>query len=154
MTLLSTLTLRVATWCDVLDKQGYELLGREEAEMDGDVGRLRLRAQRPTIYGSPSTTVDIRETWTKEDDFHGLMPTLNGHYLLRASWHAQIGSGSFVEAERLDIDLSKPGELIRHRHPYGALNHVREPTTISTPGAWIVHVEHIIVLVGYEDQQD
>lgn len=153
MQMLDFLRRRAAHWHTVLDLYAYELTVPDEIDSAG--GRLRLRATRPASYGGPRTTIDVSETWMSGSDPQGLMPTVDGHHLRRASWHAQIGDEGATSAERLDIDRSKPAGLMRHRHPYGSPNNSREHATISAPEAWMLHVETVISLECYpQDKGD
>lgn len=142
MTLSPTLAQRAATWCIALDRHGYEIV--EAPQINLVAGLLRLRARRLEIYGGPSTIIDVTERWQAGRDPDALAPDVDEHHLFRASWHAQSGGNGEVNAERLDIDRSKPGHLARHRHPYGSPNAVREATLIATPAAWLAHVETIL----------
>jgi hypothetical protein len=142
MTLGTTLAQRAATWCMVLDNYGYELVLTPRVDLV--VGVLSLRARRSMIYGGPATTIDALERWRHGRDPDAQAPTIDDHYLFRASWHAQIGGNDNAHAERLDIDRRKPSRLMRHRHPYGSPNAVREATLIATPAAWLAHVETVI----------
>lgn len=109
--------------------------------MDERHGSLHIRAARSALHGGPPTTIDIWEVWVLGIDLYAVMPALDGCHLHHCSWHAQIGGNTALHAERLDVDRSKPAPLVSHRHPHGQPNAVRQPTTMSTPGAWLECVE-------------
>jgi hypothetical protein len=68
-----------------------------------------------------------------------------GCHLQGSSWNAQINGERPEDAERLDVDRSKPRRLIIHRHPYGRSNEVREPARqIAAPERWLQEVEEIV----------
>lgn len=145
MTLSVTLAQRIATWCIALDQHGHEIVMTPQIVVVA--GLLRLRARRLEIYGGPTTIIDVAERWQAGRDPDALAPTIDEYHLFRASWHAQRGGDGEANAERLDIDRSKPGRLARHRHPYGSPNAVREVTLIATPAAWLAHIETIFAQV-------
>lgn len=150
MTTLSFLLGRVARWWRILDLYAYELA--RSSEVHANESLLRLHAARPALLGGPRTRIDVREIWRPGRDPQALTPTVEGNHLQRASWHAQIGGRDTTNAERLDIDRTKPAELMRHRHPYGSSNDVRQATTISTPEAWLLQIETTVAL--HYDTQD
>jgi hypothetical protein len=137
---------RAAHWHTVLHLYAYELAAPDRL----DPIELRLRAIRAASHDVPRATIDVHEIWRAGRDPYRLMPTVEGHHLLRASWHAQIGGDGAACAERFDVDRSKPPNLTRHRHPYGLQNNAREQTTIAVPEAWMLHVETIISSVEDE----
>lgn len=141
--MLSFLGRRVARWREAIGLYAYE---PSALELDHIEGRLHLRAVRPTVYGSPAVIIVVRELWRPGRDRLRLAPTVDSHQLERAGWHAQIAHDGPTNAERFDIDRSKPIGAMRHRHPYGSPNEVREPTTIAVPEAWMLHVETVIAL--------
>lgn len=138
MTVATALAHRVAQWCDLLDQHGYDLV---YAEAILSVGALRICAKRRALHGGPAVTIYILEVLVAGFDPQRLAPIVDGFHIRRSSWHAQIGGPRDVDAERLDLDRSKPPHLVRHRHPHGHPNTRREPTTKSTPAAWLAHVE-------------
>lgn len=141
MSISIALTHRFAQWCETLIQHGYTL---EDPYVNVSGTYLWIRSVRPVLYGGPPTTIDIGEIWIPGLDPHALVPTLDGCHLHNGSWNAQIGGGRAVNTERLDVDRAKPAMLMRHRHPHGQPNAKREPTTISTPGAWLALVETIV----------
>jgi hypothetical protein len=141
MSISSALTHRAHQWCETLVKHGY-LISALTVDVSG--GSLHIRARRSSLYGGPRTTIDVSEVWAPGMDPCAVMPALDNCYLHRCSWHAQIDGPGAVNAERLDVERSKPAPLVRHRHPHGQLNAVRQATTMSTPGVWLAHVDTIV----------
>ncbi|HEV7941931.1 MAG TPA: hypothetical protein VGP17_03915 [Solirubrobacteraceae bacterium] len=141
MSISIALEHRFAQWCGTLIQHGYTL---KDSYVNVSGGSLWICAVRPVLHGGPPTTIYVWEVWLVGIDPDGLMPALDGCHLHHCSWHAQIGGSGAIDAERLDVDRSKPAGLRRHRHPHGQPNAKRERTTISTPGAWLVHVETIV----------
>lgn len=126
-----------------------------DANIEPQEGLLELRAIRAAAFGGPPITIDVRELWTFGRTAEQFAPIVEGHSLMLASWHAQIGGPGARNAERLDIDRSKEAGLVRHRHPYGMSNGVREASMISTPEAWILQVETVIgPLYSRQDEQE
>ncbi len=150
--MLEFLGRRTAHWHTVLQLYAFEIAAPDQLEPAD--GRLRLRAIRLPSHGNPHSTIDVREIWRSGRDRQRLMPTNEGHHLLRASWHAQIGGAGAERAERLDVERFKPADLMRHRHPLGSPNHVREQTAIATPEAWLLHVETVIFQCSPKDEAD
>jgi hypothetical protein len=142
--MLDFLGRRIVHWHAALHLYAYELEAPDR--LDPTEGRLQLRAVRVAWHDVPSVTIDVHEIWRAGRDPHRLMPTVDEHHLLRASWHAQIEGEGAENAERLDVERFKPVGLMRHRHPLGSPNGVRESTAIATPEAWLPHVETVISL--------
>jgi hypothetical protein len=68
-----------------------------------------------------------------------------GCYMHGSSWNAQIDGERAEDAERLDMDRSKPLHLTIHRHPHGQPNGVREPAQhLAAPERWLQEVEEIV----------
>lgn len=143
MSVRSVLGNRIARWSRVLDLHGYllETAGRATTQP----GELALRARRPDLYGDPHVLLDIRELWLGGPDPDGLRLENQGCHMQRISWNAQIDGEQPEDAERLDVDRSKPRHLMIHRHPHGQPNHVREPAPLLTsPERWLAEVEEIV----------
>lgn len=138
--------------CAVLDLHGWQLTA--PAQIDAGFGLFRLRGFRPVMYGGPTAAITVREIWRAGRDEQRIVSTVEGHHLERASWHAQIEGDGAICSERVDIDRTKAPWLMRHRHPYGEPNNVREVTTISTPEAYLNQVETDIGLLYLQDEQD
>lgn len=152
MTIAGLLSHRSNQWVWILRQYGFKVTSVEIRPQDG---RLQWRATRPAAYGYPSITVDVREIWAFGRTAEPLAPMMEGHHLVQASWHAQSGGPGAENAERLDIDRSKNVEMACHRHPLGKPNHVREASMISTPEAWIAHLEEVIgQLSSNQDEKD
>jgi hypothetical protein len=115
MTIHSLLTNRIVRWGRVIDLHGY-LVESPSRDM-GQLGELALRARRPALYGDPSVLLDVRELWLPGSDPDGLQLEAEGCYMHGSSWNAQIDGERPEDAERLDVDRSKPRRLIIHRHP-------------------------------------
>jgi len=78
-------------------------------------------------------------------DPDGLRLETEGCYMHGSSWNAQIDGEQPEDAERLDVDRSKPRRLMIHRHPYGYCNDVREPAEhLAAPERWFQEVEEIV----------
>jgi hypothetical protein len=148
----------VVRWGRVIDLHGYlvEPAGRAMTQL----GELTLRARRPASYGDPNVLLDVRELWLPGSDPDGLGLEAEGCYLLGGSWNAQIDGERPEDAERLDVDRSKPRGLMIHNHPYGRPNQAREPAPrLAAPERWLQEVEEIVfqhhaLLHDEEDQQD
>jgi hypothetical protein len=111
----------------------------------GQFGEFALRARRPTLYGDPGVLLDVRELWLLGSDPDGLGLEAEGHHTQASSWNAQIDGDRPEDAERLDVDRSKPPRLIIHSHPYGQPNAVREPAQrLAAPERWLQEVEEIV----------
>jgi hypothetical protein len=93
-------------------------------------------------------------------DPDGLRVEAEGCHLQGSSWNAQVDGERPEDAERLDVDRSKPRRLIIHRHPYGQPNEVREPAQpLAAPERWLQEVEEIVfqrytILHDKEDEVD
>ena len=141
MTLEIALTHRCAEWSELLRRHAYDLM-RLEVELQ--LGEIRLQASRPRRLGGPATSLHVVELWRPGEDPLELGPSPDGCYLHACSWHAQIGGAGSRVAERFDLDRSKPPVQMRHRHPYGQPNNIREPMTASTPAAWLLRLDTIL----------
>ena len=74
-----------------------------------------------------------------------------------SSWNAQIDGERAEDAERLDVDRSKPRPLMIHRHPYAQPNEVREPAQhLAAPERWLQEVEEIVFqrYTSMHDEED
>jgi hypothetical protein len=158
MSVQSLLTNRIVRWGRVIDLHGY--LVEPAGHAMGQFGEFALRARRPAPYGDPSVLLDVRELWLPGPDPDGLRQEAEGCHLQGSSWNAQIDGERPEDAERLDVDRSKPRRLIIHRHPYGQPNEVREPARrLAAPERWLQEVEEIvfqryIILHDEEDEVD
>lgn len=158
MTIHSLLTNRIVRWGRVVDLHGYLLEPVDRAMTQ--LGEIALRARRPALYGDPGVVLDIRELWLPRPDPDGLRLEAQGCHMQGGSWNAQIDGKRPEDAERLDVDRSKPRDLIVHRHPYGQPNKVREPAQrITSPERWFQEVEEIVferytILHDVEDEVD
>lgn len=153
MTIESVLRERFVCWAVELSAYGYEPspLGRAARGS----GELALRARRPTHYGGPSATIDVRELWALGADPDGLGLEQHGCYLEISGWHAQLVSSGDVGAMRLDVDRRKEPELVIHEHPLGQPNHVRVAAApLVSPERWIHHVEAVILDLYEVDGED
>ena len=143
MSVQSLLTDRIARWGGVIDLHGYLVEPVDRAMTQ--LGEIALRARRPALYGDPGVLLDIRELWLPGPDPDGLRLEAEGCHLQGSSWNAQVDGERPEDAERLDVDRSKPGSLIIHRHPYGQANEVREPAQhLAAPERWLQEVEEIV----------
>ncbi len=143
VTVHSLLTNRIVRWSRVVDLHGY--LVEPPGRAMGQFGEFALRARRPALYGDPNVLLDIRELWLPGSDPDGLRLEAGGCYMQGGSWNAQIDGERPEDAERLDVDRSKPGGLTIHRHPYGQRNGVREPAQrMAAPERWLQEVEEIV----------
>ena len=141
MSVDSVLDDRYALWIRALDAWGYEI---EEHPRPAPANGILIRARRPDTYGDPSVVIDIAETWAQGGDPGRLRLTNRGNFLVAASWHAQFPAPGSVGAERLDVDRTKPGELVVHRHPLGAPNDVREAAQWQRPETWVRRIDRLI----------
>ncbi len=151
---LVLLTNRIVRWCRVLDLYGYVV--ETPVHLSPRLEQLALRAHRPTLYGDPSVLCDISELWHPGKDPDELGLEVEGHYLQGGSWNAQIGGDRPEDAERLDVDRSKSGSLIVHRHPHGQLGAVREPIRFPPPERWLHDIEELVFErhTTIQDEQD
>jgi hypothetical protein len=139
----SLLTNRIVRWGRVIDLHGYLVETADHAM--GQFGEFALRARRPAFYGGPSVLLDVRELWLPGPDPDGLGLEEEGCYIQGSSWNAQVDGERPEDAERLDVDRSKPRRLIIHRHPYGQPNEVREPAQqLAASERWLQEVEEIV----------
>lgn len=158
MTIHSLLTNRIVRWGRVIDLHGY--LVEAPGRAMGQLGECALRARRPTTYGDPSVLLDVHELWLPGPDPDGLRLEAEGCYMQASSWNAQIDGQRPEDAERLDVDRSKPRRLIIHRHPHGQPNEIREPAQrLAAPERWLQEIEEIvfqrhIILHDEEDEVD
>lgn len=141
MTLKSILRDRLVRWAVELAAYGYE--PSSPGRTAEGSGEFALRARRPTHYGGPSATIDVRELWAHGADPDGLGL---GCYLEISGWHAQLLSSGDVGALRLDVDRRKEPALVIHEHPLGQPNHVRVAAApLVSPERWIHQVEAVIL---------
>jgi hypothetical protein len=155
MTVHSLLTNRIVRWGRVVDLHGY--LVEPPGHAMTQLGEFALRARRPALYGEPNVLLDIRELWLPGPDPDGLRLEAEGCYMQGSSWNAQIDGERPEDAERLDVDRSKPFDLTIHRHPYGRPNEVREPAQrMAAPERWVQEVEEIVFqhYVRQHDEED
>jgi len=126
----------------------------------GQFGECALRARRPVLYGDPGVLLDVRELWLPGPDPDGLRLEAEGCHMQASSWNAQIDGERPEDAERLDVDRSKPRRLVIHRHSYGQPNEIREPAQrLAAPERWLQEVEEIVfrrhvILHDEEDEVD
>lgn len=155
MTIHRLLTNRIVRWGRVIDLHGYLVEAPDRAITQ--LGEFALRARRPALYGDPSVLLDVRELWLPGPDPDGLRLEAEGCHMRGGSWNAQVDGERPEDAERLDVDRSKPRRLIIHNHPYGQPNAVREPAQrLTAPERWLQEVEEI-VFQGYailHDEED
>lgn len=60
-------------------------------------------------------------------------------------WNAQIDGEQPEDADRLDVDRSKPTGLMVHRHPHGHPNAARRSARhLAAPERWLQEVEEIV----------
>ena len=143
MSVQSLLTNRIVRWCRVIDLHGYLVEAPDRAMTQ--LGEFALRARRPALYGDPNVLLDVRELWLPGPDPDGLRQEAEGCHLQGSSWNAQVDGERPEDAERLDVDRSKPRSLIIHRHPYGQANEIREPARrLAAPERWLQEVEEIV----------
>jgi len=158
MTIHSLLTNRAARWGRVIDLHGY-LVEQPDRAMT-QLGECALRARRPDPYGDPAVLLDVHELWLPGPDPDGLELEAEGCYMQGSSWNAQIDGERAEDAERLDVDRSKPRRLTIHRHPYEQPNEVREPAQhLAAPECWLQEVEEIVfqrytIMHDEEDEVD
>jgi len=150
MSVDSVLDDRYALWANELSDWGYEV---EEHPWPAPPNGFLIRARRPETYGDPAVLIDIAETWEEGQDPDGLRMTNRGCFLVAASWHAQFPLNGDVGAERLDVDRTKPRDLLIHRHPLGETNEVRERAQRQRPETWLGHVENLVRQYS-EDEED
>ncbi len=142
MTVRSLPTRRAALWVGVFELHGYLVEQRGRAEL---LGELSLRARRPAPHGEVSAVLDVHELWVPGPDPDGLRLEAEGCHLYGGSWNAQLGGGRPEDAERLDVDRTKPRELLLHRHPFGFPNGVREPVPVlPAPDRWVLEIEELV----------
>jgi hypothetical protein len=152
VTIHSLLTTRAARWSRVIDLHGYVLDQPDRALTK--LGQIALRARRPAPYGDPNVVLDVRELWLPGSDPDDLGLEAEGCHMHGSSWNAQVDGNLPEDAERLDVDRSKPGRLMIHRHPYGEPNEVRVPAKhLAAPERWVQEVEEI-VFQRYTDTHD
>jgi hypothetical protein len=143
VTVHSLLTNRIVRWGGVIDLHGYLVEPPDRAMTQ--LGEFALRARRPARYGDPNVLLDVREVWLPGPDPDGLGLKAEGCYMRGSSWNAQVDGERPEDAERLDVDRSKPRRLIIHSHPYGQPNEVREPAQhLAAPERWLQEVEEIV----------
>ena len=155
MTIHSLLTNRIVRWGRVIDLHGYLVEPADHAM--GLFGEFALRARRPALYGDPSVLLDVRELWLPGPDPDGLRQEAEDCHLRGSSWNAQIDGERPEDAERLDVDRSKPRRLIIHRHPHGQPNEVREAARrLAAPERWLQEVEEIVYRyhLALHDEED
>ena len=155
MNVHSLLTNRIVRWGRVVDLHGYLVEPADHAM--AQFGEFALRARRPVLYGDPRVLLDVRELWLPGPDPDGLRLEAEGCHLQGSSWNAQVDGERPEDAERLDVDRSKPCRLIIHRHPYGQANEVREPAQyLAAPERWLQEVEEIVFqrYTSLHDEED
>jgi hypothetical protein len=149
-------TNRIVRWSRVIDFHGYLLEAPPDRAIT-QLGEIALRARRPALYGAPNVLLDVRELWLPGPDPDGLRLEDEGCHIQGSSWNAQIDGERPEDAERLDVDRSKPRRLIIHSHPYGQPNEVREPAQrMTAPERWLQEVEEIVYqrYTALHDEED
>jgi hypothetical protein len=147
MTIRSIVTERYARWAETLFKHGYMIEGNPTLPTSTATGVVGLRGRRRRDLGAPPVVIDIAEAWSEGPDPDGLGLEDHGCHLAGSGWHAQLETGD-RGAERLDVDRTKPTELIIHRHPFGSSNEVRKPERdLRSPEAWVLDIEQLSALV-------
>ncbi len=127
-------------WVVELVAYGYELL--PPGRVAEGSGEFALRARRPTHYGGPPATIDVRELWMPGADPDGLGLEQHGCYLEISGWHAQLLGSGDIGAMRVDVDRRKEPALVIHEHPLGRPNQVRVAAApLVSPERWIHQVE-------------